>query len=128
MAYNILIVDDSATTRAVVKRTVMMSGVDVGEIFQAENGKVALDVLDQNWVDLVLADLNMPEMNGIEMTQKMQAQTETQSIPVVVVSTEASTTRIEELKKHGVKGYVHKPFTPEDIRNVLTELLGDGDE
>ncbi|MBN1764664.1 MAG: response regulator [Sedimentisphaerales bacterium] len=123
MSYNILIVDDSATMRTVIKRTVNMSELPIGEYFEAGNGKEALEVMRQNWIDLVLADINMPEMNGIEMTEQMQNDEELRNIPVVVVSTEASTTRIEQLKDKGVRGYIHKPFTPEKIRDLVHEIL-----
>ena len=124
MAYNILIVDDSATMRSIIKRTLGMAALDVGEYFEAGNGQEALQVLEREWIDVVLADINMPVMNGIELTQRMQASEALRGIPVVVVSTEASTTRIDELKAKGVKGYVHKPFTPEAIRDVITQVLG----
>jgi len=123
MAYNILIVDDSATMRTVVKRTVDMSGLNIGTFYEAENGKHALELLKENWIDLVLADINMPIMDGIEMTEHMQTDPELCRIPVIVVSTEASSARIEELKGKGVKGYVHKPFTPEKIRDVINHVL-----
>ena len=124
MSYNILIVDDSSTMRTVIKRTVGMAELPIGQFYEAGSGKEALAVLEEQWIDLVLADINMPEMNGIEMTEKMQANEKTKNIPVIVVSTEASTTRIEQLKEKGVKGYVHKPFTPEKIRDEIVKVLG----
>ena len=66
MAYNVLVVDDSETIRAVLVRTLKITGVEINEIFQAENGAKALEVIDQNWIDIVFADINMPVMNGIE--------------------------------------------------------------
>jgi len=124
VAYNILIVDDSATMRAVIARTIKLAQLPLGEIFQAPGGREALKLLAQQKVDLALVDINMPGMSGVELAEQMRANQNTQSIPVVIVSTEASTARIEELKTKGVKGYVHKPFTPEMIRDVVTEVLG----
>ena len=124
MVYDILIVDDSATMRKVIIRTLKMAELPLGEILEAASGKEALETLQQRTVDIILADINMPEMSGIEMTEILQADENTRSIPVIVVSTEASTTRIDDLKQIGVKGYVHKPFTPEAIRNVVNDVLG----
>ena len=124
MDCKILIVDDSSVTRAVLKKTIGMTGFPIQDITQAENGKQALQLLRREPFDLVMADLNMPQMNGIEMTRHILADERLKSIPVVVITTEASTTRIEELKAVGIRGYVHKPFTAENIRNMLLELLG----
>ena len=123
MAYRILIVDDSTVTRLVLKKTIGMAGVPVDEILQASNGKEALAVLESRPVDVVFADLNMPEMNGMEMTRHIAAHPESSNDAVIiVVTTEACPARIEELRQLGVKGYVHKPFTPEQIRDTLMEL------
>ena len=97
MAHNILIVDDSALTRAAIKRILGMVELDIGEVFEAENGAVALDMMDTHKVHLVLADLNMPEMGGVELVERMKAQADFADIPVIVVSTESSVTRIKEL-------------------------------
>ena len=124
MAFTILIVDDSATMRSVIKRTVQMADMSVGMYLEASGGQQALDILQQQQVDLVLADINMPEMDGIEMIERMHADENTSTIPVVVISTEASTARIQKLKEKGVVGYVHKPFNPETIRDVIYEVIG----
>ena len=124
MGYNILIVDDSAIVRAVVEKTLRMCGVDVGEVYKAGNGREALELLDKNWVDIVFADINMPEMNGIEMVERMSGAGLLKTIPVVIVSTERSVTRVAELKAKGVRAYLNKPFTPESIKEVVDELLG----
>jgi two-component system chemotaxis response regulator CheY len=125
MAYNILIVDDSATTRAMIRRTIQLAQVPVENLFEASNGKDALELLDCVRVDLVLADLNMPEMGGVEMTQQMRQMELTKNTPVIVVSAEPSTQRLEQLKHDGVQGYIRKPFTPETVRNAITGTLGD---
>jgi len=124
MGYRILIVDDSEIIRKIVRKSIGMSGLDVGEIFEAENGVQALKVLDNEWVDIVLADLNMPEMSGMELVEKMSSDNLLVSIPVVIVSSEHSETRIEELKKKGIRAYIKKPFRPENFRDIVTEVLG----
>ena len=125
MAYSILIVDDSAVTRAAIERAVRLSGAaEDGEIVGAPNGKAALALLVSRHFDLVLADLHMPEMGGVEMTQRMNVVEKLRKIPVVIVSAEPSLAKLEALKTGGVKNYIRKPFTPEAIRNVIQETLG----
>lgn len=128
MAYNILVVDDSVIVRSVIKKTLDIAGVDVGELYEAGNGKEALAALQEKWVDLVLADINMPEMTGIEMVDKMAQDGLMKTVPVIMVSTEGSQTRVEELKSKGVRAYIRKPFTPEIIREVIDQVLGASDE
>ncbi len=123
MAFNVLIVDDSRIVRAVVARTLKMAGVEADKILEAGNGKEALDILDSNKVDIVFADINMPGMNGIEMVGHMKEKGLLASIPVVIISTERSVTRIHDLKAMGVRDYLSKPFTPESIRDVVNRLL-----
>ncbi len=125
MAYNILVVDDSAVVRAVIKKTLTLAGIDVGQIFNAENGQVGLDIAATEWIDLIFADINMPIMGGIEMVERMSEEGLLSTIPIIIVSTEGSATRIAELKKKGVAAYVRKPFTPESIREVVTQVMGD---
>jgi two-component system, chemotaxis family, chemotaxis protein CheY len=123
MGYNILIVDDSIIIRKMIAKTLNISGLDIGEIFFAENGKQALKQLKENWVDIVFADINMPEMNGIEMIEEMHKEDLIGSIPVVIISTERSRERIEFLKAMGIKAYLRKPFIPEEFSKVVRELL-----
>ena len=123
MALNVLIVDDSGVMRAMILKTLRMTGLPLGEIFQAGNGQEGLEALNANWIDLVIADINMPVMNGEEMIDRMKERHETQDIPTVVVSTEGSETRIERLQGKGVR-FVHKPFSPEIIRDTIVEITG----
>ncbi len=128
MAYNILVVDDSAIVRAVIKKTLGLAGVDVGELYEAGNGQEGLDALTDNWVDLVLADINMPVMTGIEMIEKMAEDGMMKTVPVIMISTEGSQTRVEELKAKGVRAYIRKPFTPELVKEVIGQVLGASNE
>jgi two-component system chemotaxis response regulator CheY len=125
MGYTILVVDDSETIRAVLERTIGMTKLPVDGILSAANGRAALDMLNDNWVDIVFTDLNMPVMNGGELIDAMNDDADFRDIPVIVVSTEGSRARIEELRKRGVKGYLRKPFTPENIRDIIIETLGE---
>jgi two-component system chemotaxis response regulator CheY len=124
MACRILIVDDSVLMRTALRRTIGMVGVEVDRIIEASNGIEALEVLNDEEVDLVLSDLNMPDMGGVELIHRMKDSENYKDVPVVVISTESSETRIKELLEQGIAGYLHKPFTPEEFRSMLTECLG----
>ena len=123
MPLNILIVDDSAVMREMILKSLNMSGVSLGEVHQAANGQEGLDCMNDNWVDLIFADLNMPVMDGEEMIDRMQEAPDKDDIPIIVISTEGSETRIERLEKKGI-AFIHKPFTPEIIRDTINDLTG----
>jgi len=124
MAYNILIVDDSETIRAVIAKNLKMTGLPLGEIFMAENGKEALEKMNASWIDIVFADINMPVMTGIEMVDKMAESGQISTTPVVIISTEGSQTRIEELISKGVRAFLRKPITPELFKEIIDKILG----
>jgi two-component system chemotaxis response regulator CheY len=121
---NILLVDDSDIIRSMIKRTIVLSGLSVGTVHEAANGKEALAVMRDEWVDLVLADLNMPVMDGAEMLSAMREDPDTAQMPVIIVSTEGATQRIDDLSSRGVSAWVRKPFTPEEIRDVILGVTG----
>jgi two-component system, chemotaxis family, chemotaxis protein CheY len=119
----ILIVDDSAMTRAMIKRIIGMTSLSVGPLLDAGDGKAALALMESTPVDLVLADLNMPIMDGFAMIAAMRQRRALRSIPVVVISAQPDPDKIEELKRFGVMGYIAKPFTPEGISSLIGPLL-----
>lgn len=127
MAFNVLIVDDSTAMRSIIIKTLRMSGVPLGEIYQAGNGQEGLQAIEENWVDLALVDLNMPTMGGEEMINQLREQDETASLPIVVISTESSDTRIASLRAKGA-GFIHKPFKPEELREQIICVTGVTDE
>ena len=125
MAMNILIVDDSALTRKAIRRIIGMLDLEVGEIIEAEDGLDAIEKMTGPvQIDFMLADLNMPNMGGIEMIYEMRGNEATKSIPVAIVSTESNSTRIEKLLADGAADYLHKPFKPEQIRDLLLRSVG----
>ena len=128
MSYAVLIVDDSAIIRTMVKKAIAMSGLEVSTVHEAGNGREALEVLNHNWVDIVFADLNMPEMGGVELVEKMAADNMLVSTPVVIVSSDQSEARILELKERGIRAYIKKPFRPENFREAVNMLLASGGE
>jgi len=128
MAFNVLIVDDSSSMRAIVRKIIKASGFNIGELFEAADGKEAIKVLMDEWVDLVLTDINMPNMNGLELISEMKKDEMLKSIPVVMVTTEGSEKRIQESMELGASGYIKKPFLPEDIKRTLSAIMGEDED
>jgi len=124
MGHSILIVDDSTVIRQMVKKTMDIAGLDVGDVYEAGNGIEALATLSDHPVAVMLVDINMPTMNGIQLLTRMKKNDRLQHIPIVIVSTEGSKERIKELERIGIFGYLRKPFQPEQLRDVLAPLLG----
>jgi two-component system chemotaxis response regulator CheY len=123
VSLNILVVDDSAVMRAMIIRTLRLSGVPLGEVIEAGNGVEAIERVADHWVDLMLLDINMPVMDGAAVIERLRADPLTESLPIVVVSTERSETRVAALRAQGVD-FVHKPFTPEQLRDTLIRITG----
>jgi two-component system chemotaxis response regulator CheY len=125
MAYRVLIVDDSPAMRAFVRRVMEMSGFDLAACFEAGDGREALECLRGHWVDAILTDINMPGMGGEMLLQALADDELMRSIPVLVISTDATEKRITRLLSAGARGYVTKPFRPEDLRAQLERILGE---
>jgi two-component system, chemotaxis family, chemotaxis protein CheY len=123
MAYNVLLVEDSALVRDVIAKTLSLADVNLGELHQAANGAEAMDIMHAKWIDIVFTDINMPVMNGIELVEHMSSDGILSLIPVIILSTDGSATRVEQLMSKGVRAYIRKPFTPEILRRVILEVL-----
>lgn len=122
MAIKVLLVDDSAVMRKVLTRTLRQAGLDVGDICEAGDGVEALATIDsQGPFDIVLCDWNMPNMNGIDFVAAARAKGFTP--PIVMVTTEAGSERVQQATDAGANGFVTKPFTPERISEALSPLL-----
>jgi len=127
MAYSVLIVDDSPVMRKYIRRAISLSGLDLGACFDASNGEDALRLLEENWVDIILTDINMPVMNGEEFLRQVGQDPLLSTIPVVVVSTDRSESRWDRMKALGAKDYITKPLFPETLGKSMLEILGRGD-
>ena len=125
MSLNVLVVDDSSVMRKMIIRTLKMSGVPLGEIYEADNGQSGLDLLDEHWVDMLFIDVNMPIMDGMEMLKRVRSKPDTRDLPILIVSTESNPQRIHQISENRA-GFVHKPFTPETLREKIIELTGIG--
>lgn len=124
MAYRVLIVDDSPAMRVFVRRVLNVSGFDLAECFEASNGREALALLRTEWVDAILTDINMPDMDGEEFLRQLAADELLKSIPAFVISTDATQQRIGQVLTLGARGYLAKPFLPEELRGELERTLG----
>ncbi len=124
MAYRVLVVDDSAAMRAFIRRVFDLSGLDVEKLYEASDGQDALALLEREWVDVILTDINMPGMNGEEFIQRLAASGAAETTPIIVVSTDATAARRERLLQLGARGYLSKPFAPETLQSEIERVLG----
>ena len=123
MSYRILIVDDSKTTRKMIARSLKMARIPVEEFVEAGNGQEGLEALDAGDIDIVFSDLNMPVMTGFEMIDRIKQGSVYCNVPLIVISTEGSAMRIAALKNQGINGYIRKPFRPEEVRDVVWQVV-----
>jgi two-component system, chemotaxis family, chemotaxis protein CheY len=114
-------VDDSPAMRAFIRRVINLSGIEVAEYVEAGNGCEALEALRVQKVDAILSDINMPLMNGEELLRHLSKDETLRSIPVIVISTDASDCRMERMKALGARGYLGKPFRPEQLRAAIED-------
>jgi two-component system chemotaxis response regulator CheY len=124
MAIRVLIVDDSPVMRAFIRRVLSISGLEADPVFEAGDGQEALDLLEGNWVDVVLTDINMPNMDGEEFVTELSGRGLLSLVTVVVVSTDATAARMEHLHALGAHGYLSKPFLPEALRAEVERAMG----
>ena len=120
----VLVVDDSKIMRRMVVRSLQLSGLSVSEVHEADSGTEALEVLHRAWIDVVLCDVHMPKMTGVELVRKMAEDRLTADVPVVMVSSDRNQAQIEELERLGVRGYIIKPFQPEVLARTVQQVLG----
>lgn len=123
MAKSLMIVDDSATMRKIIIRTVRMSGLEFDATEEAGNGKEALEKLQAKPVDIVLCDINMPEMNGLEFVKAARQLDCCKNTKIVMVSTESADDLIKNVMADGANAYITKPFTPEKFQEKLAPLM-----
>lgn len=121
---NVLVVDDSQVMRSMISRILRLTGLPLGEVLTAPDGKGCLDILKEHPVDLLLLDMNMPGFDGFEVLQALSKSPTLKHLPVVVVSAENNRYKVGELKAKGVKAFVGKPFSPEKLRAVILEIIG----
>jgi two-component system chemotaxis response regulator CheY len=123
MSIRALIVDDSSVMRKIVERSLAQAGIEMGQVFQAGNGAEALAVLRDNSVDLILCDINMPVMDGLEFIKRLPGVDNAKNVPVVMITTEGSEAHVVQALSCGARGYIRKPFTPEQVKEHVIPFL-----
>ncbi len=118
-----MIVDDSSVMRKIVARALQQGGLSLGQILEAGNGSEALEILRREKVDLVLSDINMPVMDGLEFVRQLRSVENAQGVPVVMITTEGSESHVMEAISCGARGYIRKPFTPDQMKQHVLPLL-----
>jgi two-component system chemotaxis response regulator CheY len=119
-----LIVDDSSVMRKIVERALRQAGLPLSTVFEAASGVEALEVLRQQRVGLILSDINMPNMDGLEFLRQLRAQDLAPGVPVVMITTESSEDHVRDAIIAGAQGYIRKPFTAEQVKDRVLPLLG----
>ena len=118
-----LIVDDSSVMRKIVERSLRQAGIELSEVMEAGSGLEALAAIQFKKPDLILSDINMPAMNGLEFVRKLQEVPGMKDVPVVMITTEASESHVVEALSYGAKGYIRKPFTPDQVKEHVLPLV-----
>lgn len=118
-----LIVDDSSVMRKIVERALRQAGLEGLVVHEAGSGVEGLEVLKSNPVDLILSDINMPAMDGLEFLRQIRAQNLAEGIPVVMITTESSEEHVKQAIEAGARGYIRKPFTAEQVKERVVPLL-----
>jgi len=119
-----LIVDDSSVMRKIVERSLRQAGVELDKVVEAGNGAEALAALGKETVDLILCDINMPVMDGLEFVKQLATVENAKGVPVVMITTEGSENHVVQALSAGAKGYIRKPFTPEQVKEHVLPVVG----
>jgi two-component system chemotaxis response regulator CheY len=118
-----LIVDDSAVMRKIVERSLRQAGLGLAQVLEAGNGAEALAAVEANQVDLILCDINMPVMDGLEFVKKLAGMDNAKGVPVVMITTEGSEGHVVQALSAGARGYIRKPFTPDQVKEHVLPVL-----
>src|SRR5271169_2961753 len=119
MPLNILIVDDSVAMRMLLQRALRNTNLPLERVFEAGDGCAAIEILKNETVSLILSDINMPKMDGLQMLAELRANDQWKQVPVVMISTESGQTKVMEALRLGAKGFIRKPFVPEELGDKL---------
>jgi len=123
MDSDVLVVDDSAAIRKILTRVLRQTGMAIQTIHEAGDGQEAVELMAQHRIDLVLSDINMPKMDGLQLLSALKASPQWHNIPVVMITTEGGETKVAEAVRLGAAGYVRKPFTADQIKEKLVGIL-----
>ena len=118
-----LIVDDSSVMRKIVELSLRQAGIELNQVLEAGNGAEALAVLQGSQVDLILCDINMPVMDGLEFIKQLREIEKAKGVPVIMITTEGSEAHVVQALSNGARGYIRKPFTPEQVKTQVVPVL-----
>jgi two-component system, chemotaxis family, chemotaxis protein CheY len=118
-----LIVDDSSVMRKIVERSLRQAGIEITQVLEAGNGAEALGILRDHTVDLILCDINMPVMDGLEFVKQLSGVEKARGVPVVMITTEGSETHVVQALSCGARGYIRKPFTADQVKERVIPIL-----
>jgi two-component system chemotaxis response regulator CheY len=118
-----LIVDDSSVMRKIVERALRQAGLDPLVVLEAGSGTEGLELLRTKQVDLILSDINMPSMDGLEFLRQLRSQDLAPGVPVVMITTESSEEHVRQAIQSGAQGYIRKPFTAEQVKERVLPLV-----
>ena len=118
-----LIVDDSSVMRKIVERSLRQAGLGIAQALEASNGVEALSVLQNTKVDLILCDINMPVMDGLEFVKQLAGVDNAKGVPVVMITTEGNEGHVLQALSAGARGYIRKPFTPDEVKKHVLPVL-----
>ena len=123
MPLDVLIVDDSSAIRKILQRVLAQTDVAINRVLEAGDGKEGLELLKKEKINLVLSDINMPNMDGLELLRTLRATPQWHDLPVVMITTEGGQARVQEAIDLGATSYVRKPFSADLLRDKLAALL-----
>lgn len=118
-----LIIDDSAVMRKIIERSLRQAGLAITKVVEAINGAEALAAVEQNAVDLILCDINMPVMDGLEFVKQLASVEKAKGVPVVMITTEGSEGHVVQALSAGASGYLRKPFTADQVKEHVLPVL-----
>lgn len=120
---SVLIVDDSSVMRKIIERSLRQAGLELEKVIEADNGADALTLVEANTIDLIFSDVNMPEMDGLEFLRQVQGIEKAKGIPILMITTDGSEQKVVEAITLGAKGYIRKPFSADQVRAQVAQLL-----
>jgi two-component system chemotaxis response regulator CheY len=119
----VLIVDDSSVMRKIVERSLRQAGLEIEKVFEAGNGAEALAIVTESKVDIILCDINMPVMDGLEFVKQLAGVENAKGVPVVMITTEGSEGHVVQALSAGARGYLRKPFTADQVKEHILPVL-----
>ena len=119
----VLVIDDSSIMRKMIVRCLKLAGIEIGELVEAADGREALEAVRKHKLDLILSDINMPEMDGLQFLQGLKLIQSAKGTPVVMITTEGTESRVVEALSAGAQAYIRKPFTSDEVKERIMPLV-----